>query len=125
LLGAHLAGTAIENSMLGAAHACVNPLTSRFGVIHGVAVGLMLPHVVDFNGQAVGANYRELYPTPLNERIIELKTAARLPVRLRDFNIEKLDLPILAKEAAAQWTGRFNPRQTGEDELLELYEAAY
>lgn len=125
LLGAHLAGAAIENSMLGAAHACANPLTSRYGVIHGVAVGLMLPHVVNFNGQAVGALYRELYPSPLNERIFELITAARLPVRLRDFNIDKVDLPNLAKEAAAQWTGGFNPRQVGEVELLELYEAAY
>ena len=125
LLGAHLAGAAIENSMLGAAHACANPLTSRYGVIHGVAVGLMLPHVVGFNGQVVDALYRELYPSPLNERIVELKTAARLPVRLRDFNIDKMDLPKLAKEAAAQWTGGFNPRQIGEVELLKLYETAY
>src|SRR5271156_2176182 len=45
LLGAALAGTAIENSMLGAAHAAANPLTARYGVVHGVAVGLMLPTV--------------------------------------------------------------------------------
>ena len=36
-LGAHLAGVAIEQSMLGAAHACANPLTARFGITHGVA----------------------------------------------------------------------------------------
>ncbi len=43
LLGAHLGGAAIEASMLGAAHSCANPLTARFGITHGVAVGLMLP----------------------------------------------------------------------------------
>jgi len=86
---------------------------------------MMLPHVVGFNELAVGALYRELYPSALNERIIELKTAARLAERLRDFNIDRVDLPNLAKEAAAQWTGEFNPRQVGEAELLELYEAAY
>ncbi|HXG47228.1 MAG TPA: iron-containing alcohol dehydrogenase, partial [Methylomirabilota bacterium] len=48
LLGAALAGTAIENSMLGAAHAAANPLTAHHGVIHGQAVGLMLPHVIRF-----------------------------------------------------------------------------
>ena len=30
LLGAHFAGMAIEQSMLGAAHACANPLTARY-----------------------------------------------------------------------------------------------
>ena len=28
-----------------------NPLTAHFGVPHGVAVGLMLPHVMRFNAQ--------------------------------------------------------------------------
>src|SRR5271157_1952055 len=51
LLGAALAGMAIENSMLGAAHAAANPLTARFGVVHGHAVGVMLPAVVRFNAQ--------------------------------------------------------------------------
>ena len=125
LLGAHLAGAAIENSMLGAAHACANPLTRSFGVTHGVAVGLMLPHVIEFNSQMVDGLYRELCRSALHERIIELKTAAQLPVRLREFNIDKVDLPKLAKDAATQWTGSFNPRQVGEVELLELYEAAY
>ena len=50
-LGAAYAGTAIENSMLGAAHSAANPLTARFGIIHGQAVGIMLPHVVRFNAQ--------------------------------------------------------------------------
>jgi alcohol dehydrogenase len=39
-LGAALAGMAIEQSMLGAAHAAANPLTARFGVVHGRAVGV-------------------------------------------------------------------------------------
>ncbi|MCB0316854.1 MAG: iron-containing alcohol dehydrogenase, partial [Calditrichaeota bacterium] len=60
LLGAHLAGLAIENAMLGAAHACANPLTANYGVTHGVAVGLMLPHVIRFNSAAVGGLYAEL-----------------------------------------------------------------
>ena len=35
LLGAHEAGIAIEQSMLGATHACANPLTARYGTTHG------------------------------------------------------------------------------------------
>ena len=52
LLGAAYAGTAIEHSMLGAAHSAANPLTAHFDVIHGQAVGMMLPHVVRFNAAA-------------------------------------------------------------------------
>ena len=36
LLGAHLAGAAIENSMLGAAHATANPLSAHFNMVHGM-----------------------------------------------------------------------------------------
>src|SRR5262245_35197920 len=48
-MGAFLAGTAIENSMLVATHACANPLTAHYGLTHGLAIGILLPHVVRFN----------------------------------------------------------------------------
>ncbi len=125
LLGAHLAGAAIENSMLGAAHACANPLTARYNITHGVAVGLMLPSVIRFNNQAVGTLYQDLYPSSLHERVSKLKAAAGLPKRLRDFGIRSENLPELAEEAAEQWTGKFNPRQVSKVELLKLYEESY
>lgn len=125
LLGSHFAGIAIENSMLGAAHACANPLTARYGITHGVAVGLMLPHVIKFNSHTVDEYYRELHPPSLYERICELKTTANLPSMLRDFEIDEGDLPKLAEEAANQWTGKFNPRPVGKTELLQLYASAY
>jgi len=59
-LGAFWAGLAIENSMLGATHACANPLTTNYNTEHGVAIGLMLPHVVRWNGSVVGDRYAEL-----------------------------------------------------------------
>ena len=138
LLGAHLAGLAIENAMLGAAHACANPLTANYGVTHGVAVGLMLPHVIRFNSAAVGGLYAELVRAAgLNDtegesdvdmliyRVNRLKAAARQPERLQTLNIPRADLPRLAREAAEQWTGKFNPREVGVGELLGIYEMAF
>ena len=125
LLGAHLAGAAIENSMLGAAHACANPLTARYSITHGIAVGLMLPGVVRFNNRVVSTLYQELYSTPLHERVSELKAVAGLPTRLRDFKIQQADLSQLAEAAAKEWTGKFNPRPVSKVELLKLYEASY
>ena len=51
LLGASHAGAAIERSMLGAAHSMANPLTAQLGIVHGTAVGLVLPAVMEFNAE--------------------------------------------------------------------------
>jgi alcohol dehydrogenase len=132
-LGALLAGASIEQSMLGAAHACANPLTARFDVPHGIAVGLMLPHVVRFNASHVGERYEALRSAAdgapatglLDERIEELRRMAGLPESLRDYSIPRECFPELAADAEQQWTAGFNPRPVGRQELLDLYEAAY
>jgi alcohol dehydrogenase len=137
-LGAHFAGKAIENSMLGACHACANPLTAHYGITHGVAVGVMLPHVVRFNSSAVESLYHDLVHeagmkngdlhvagAALADRLTQLLRAADIPQTLRACGVGSGILPVLAAEAAEQWTGKFNPRPAGEKELLALYEAAY
>jgi alcohol dehydrogenase len=124
LLGSHLAGAAIEASMLGAAHSTANPLTARYGIVHGVAVGLMLPPVVRFNAGAVGERYREL-DARLPERLAELRAAASLPERLRDCGVEEDCLPVLAEEASRQWTAQFNPRPVTAEDLLTIYREAF
>jgi alcohol dehydrogenase len=127
LLGAHLAGAAIEASMLGAAHACANPLTARYGVAHGVAVALLLPAVVRWNG--VVASYAELAPHGSGERLAArleaLRAAAGLPATLREVGVPAAALGEMAREAAQQWTAGFNPRPAGESDLLRLYEISF
>jgi alcohol dehydrogenase len=136
-LGAHFAGVAIENSMLGACHACANPLTAHYGITHGVAIGILLPHVVRFNNAAVGGLYADLVHGAallngdasaagevLAGRLTELLQAGKLPTRLSDCGVSAAILPVLAAEAAEQWTGRYNPVPVGEAELLRLYEMA-
>jgi len=133
-LGAAYAGTAIELSMLGAAHAAANPLTARLGTVHGHAVGLMLPHVVRFNARdaAARAAYGELLAhagegaatgrrgepgEALAERLSTLVSRAFGSVRLE----AEEDIPTLAREAADQWTARFNPRPIAAEEFEALY----
>ena len=126
LMGAHVAGAAIENSMLGAAHACANALTALCDTVHGVAVGLMLPHVIRFNA-AAGANpYADLMGNSdaLRERIDRLLEAGRLPHRLSDVGASEELIPQLAEFAAKQWTASFNPRKVGAGDFREVFEAA-
>jgi alcohol dehydrogenase len=125
LLGAHYAGIAIENSMLGATHACANPLTAHYGTTHGVAIAALLPHVVRWNWTAAEPMYRALAGADLADRLAEMASAAGLSSRLRDLSVPELALPSLAEEAAAQWTGRFNPRPFGTAAALEIYQSAY
>ena len=140
LLGAFYAGTAIENSMLGATHGCANPLTKNFGTTHGVAIGLMLPHVVRWNKDIVGARYKELAAIAglasdaaneanavesLARRLEQLRAAGGLPANLNSIGVSKNDLPRLAEEAAKQWTGSFNPRDWSKEGAIEVYENAY
>lgn len=124
LLGAHYAGVAIEQSMLGATHACANPLTARYGTTHGIAIGVMLPHVVRWNAEAVAERYRDLHPD-LPSFLERLARAGVLPAGLRELGASKADLPALAADAATQWTGTFNPRPFDQSAALDLYEQAY
>lgn len=132
-LGAWLAGTAIEGSMLGAAHSCANPLTRNFGTPHGEAIALMLPHVVRWNSAAAAARYHELIGHPdgpgasteaLASRLEELRRAGGLPERLAAIGVGEADLEGLAGEAGEQWTGRFNPRDWTATGALEVYRQA-
>lgn len=133
-LGAYYAGVAIENSMLGATHACANPLTAHYGTTHGVAISLLLPRVVRWNAAATGTRYDELLNHSLRRdahagdlagRLEQLAAAGGLPNTLREIEVPKSDLPVLAAEAADQWTGRFNPRPLDAAGALEVYECAY
>ena len=136
-MGAFLAGTAIENSMLGVCHSCANPLTAHYGVTHGLAIGVMLPHVIRFNAATVGELYGELAEEAglrdgqpggpagtLARRIEALMRLAGLPTTLAAVGVSRTILPLLAEEANQQWTARFNPRPVAEPEILGLYEAA-
>jgi alcohol dehydrogenase len=141
LLGAAFAGTAIEHSMLGAAHSAANPLTARFGVIHGQAVGMMLPHVVRCNAEQpdIRQAYRELAVAAglerpdasseeavaaLASRLEEALALAGMPSSLADCGVREESLPALAAEAAAQWTAQFNPREVSAEDFEALYRAA-
>src|SRR6185436_750424 len=102
LVGAHEAGLAIEQSMLGATHACANPLTAHYGTIHGVAIAVMLPHVVRWNAgdKLIGDRYAELLRISgrdggdapgerLAGRLEELARAGGLPATLGDLGVPR------------------------------------
>jgi alcohol dehydrogenase len=141
LLGAALGGLAIENSMLGAAHAAANPLSARFGVVHGQAIGLMLPAVVRFNAHEPEA--RDIYQQlalqaglveagqngssgamALADFLTNFRRRAGLPGSLAAVSVQPADLEPLADDAVRQWTAGFNPRPVTAADFVDLYRSA-
>lgn len=136
-LGASLAGMAIETSMLGAAHATANPLTARYDIVHGQAVGLMLPAVIRFNGTQHAAWYAELL-REIEPAAAETQSPADAPDRLADMvegwvraaglatSLSELSIPESAfdgfvEDALRQWTGTFNPISLDAVSVRRLY----
>ena len=138
-LGACLAGVAIENSMLGATHSLANPLTSEYGILHGQAIAIMLPHVIRFNGQNSAEHYAELLAAShaLDNRlpagdfeqlasfVEQLTSQAGLPSQLSSCGVDEERLEELAGQAAQQWTAQFNPRKVTVEDFKALYQAAF
>ncbi len=124
-LGAAFAGAAIENSMLGIAHSCANPLTAHYGTVHGQAVGVMLPHTIRYNMQDSDA--AEIYQgldSRLIDRVKDLLKIGGLSVSLGRLGVDGRMLPQLAEEAAGQWTAQFNPVSVDAAALLDVYQKA-
>ena len=122
LVGANRAGAAIELSMLGATHACANPLTAQYGTTHGIAIAVMLPHVVRWNTVSVGRLYADLWPSgDLAERLDRLARAGGLPRTLREIGAARADFDSLSADAATQWTGQHNPRSFDARAARALY----
>ena len=130
-LGAALAGLAIENSMLGAAHASANPLTAFYDVTHGHAVALTLPHVIRFNksdamAKEIYEDYERWIPgngLDLSDWFEGLVQRAGL-ASLNELGVAESDIPKLSEAATQQWTGKFNPREVGQPEFESLYRTA-
>jgi alcohol dehydrogenase len=138
-LGAYYAGVAIENSMLGATHACANPLTARYGTAHGAAIAMLLPAVVRWNERVAGDDYAKILSwssvagqqndltatEALARRLEQLAEAGGLRNNLRAEGIRESEITELASEAAEQWTGTFNPRPFDKQGAIEVYQCVY
>ena len=140
LVGAHFAGTAIENSMLGATHALSNPLSAHFEMTHGIAIGILLPHVVAYNSNdpEIASLYGLLAAdadlcdqddpeasAKLAVYLTDLVQASEQPLSLAECDVDAKLFDTMAEEAAEQWTGKNNPRPVDVQSLKELYECAY
>jgi alcohol dehydrogenase len=122
--------------MLGAAHAMANPVTARKNIDHGIAVGLFLPHVIEYNIENNVSLYKGFFSVknihsnghPESDILINHLNRyfdlANMPKNLSHYGIGENDIESLAFEADENWTAKFNPRPVNKEDFLKLYKNA-
>ena len=121
---------------LGAAHSLSHPLSSDFGIQHGLANAIMLPLVVRFNGEKDSAQYSRVASAlgldggedpaaQVADFLDEFNHSLDIRQRLRNLGVPSEALPQLAAKAMEDVCHLTNPRQCTESDMLRLYEEAW
>jgi alcohol dehydrogenase class IV len=122
---------------LGSVHAMSHPAGAHFGVPHGVANAIHLPHVIAHNaagGPEIADRYRdvgeifdvgepEIGPA-LAAYVTDLVARLGLPTRLSQVGVPEDGIPALVEGAMGDGTTLLNPREMGEQDYEELYRKA-
>lgn len=140
LLGSFYGGLCLGPVGTAAVHALAYPLGSNFGIGHGIANAVLLPHVMRFNRTAcrdrlaylaamlgtTNASNPDQMANSVVEAVTELMRQLPLPVRLRELGVPESALPELAR-AAMQVTRllKNNPRPVDYHDAVEIYRSAY
>ena len=141
MMGSLLAGLAFNNTRLGNCHALSHPVSAIYGVPHGVANAILIPHVMEFNSLAVPELYRDI-AEDMGENIVGLtlmdsaavavnaiKKLAEdigIPKSFAEFNsnIDHTQIDRMTKDALMSGNISVNPRTTKYEDVTNLYQKA-
>ena len=135
-----VAGLAFSRTRLGIVHALALPLSALFGVPHGVANAILLPHGMAFNLSAAPDDFRNLAgsltvqssdttrklgPDDAVSAVQELARRIGAPACMRDVGVDPAAIGRMAEDAARSAHLAVNPRPVAPGDLLAVYEAAW
>jgi len=135
-----LAGWAISSSTVGLVHAMSHTIGARHGVPHGIGNGILLPHVIRFNGGAPAAAARHVDVAqalgavsvdPSNATAAAADAVAALlrvcahPARLSEVGVPKEELGRLSEVAVTDMAAAATARRASPGEIEQLYRAAF
>lgn len=136
LMGSLLAGLAFNNTRLGNCHALSHPVSAIYGVPHGVANSILIPHVMEFNSLAAPELYGDiaedmgenLEGLTLMERaqaavyaVKKLSKDINIPSDFTSYKVDESQLDRMAKDALLSGNVAVNPRKTKYADVIELY----
>lgn len=125
-LGSLLSAMAFSNSGLGAVHGLAHPIGAHFGVPHGLACAVLLPHVVGFNlkvryekfsqlAEKIGVEKTENLPCIMKKFLQQIG----IPLDFRDYEITETDFSTIIAESRSSSMSK-NPRQASDEDLREI-----
>lgn len=137
--GANLGGLCIARAGTGDVHAFAGPVSGLFGVPHGRANAILLPHVMAFSLPGAIEPYADV-AAALGEPVAGLSRVAaaeravgavqRLiadcggPQRLADCGVQEGDLVALARDGFGRGNRATNPRVATKEDIEAIYRAA-
>ena len=139
LIASALAGVAFAQTRLGNVHAMSHPVGAQFGVHHGLANAILLPHVMEYNvtarpeklaavAQALGADVDGLSSLDAAhvavEQVRQLNRDLGIPPRLRDVGVRVSGIPKLSKAAMTSGNIAVSPRKTSLKDIEQLFKSA-
>jgi len=141
LIAACIAGAAFSNAQVGIVHALAHCVGARFGVPHGIANSILLPHCIMYNldacpekysqiAEAMGKDIRGLELLKAAEQaavaIWEFAKAIGMPQTLREMNVEESGLEECANDALMDGSIVYNPKPVFDpNEILKVYKNAF
>jgi len=133
-----LAGMVIAQTGTTLIHGMGYAPTTRYGIPHGLANGVLMDQVVAFNGQQDPERYAALAsalgrapdpaaaPGEAAEGLRELRQRVGMPGRLRDLGVEEEDLETFARQTMVYSRNlENNARQAKLEDVLEIYKRSY
>ena len=138
LIASTLAGMCFTNTLTGAVHAMAHSLGALYGIPHGLANSILLPHVMEFNlaeqperfrmiADAMGLDVGKTDPLKAGRAAVkavrELQAGIGLKETLKDFGVpqDREALMPLVELAAGDGQISYNPRYAEEEDILNLY----
>lgn len=140
LYAAMLGGIVISHARTGAVHALARPVGAHFDVSHGLAVGILLPYLMEYNWIAYPEKFiktalafgEDTSGLAVDEAALKAVEAVRklhrdlgLPTRLSEVGVKEEAIPILAADAIETGSAAFNPRAVGQKELEGVLKKAF
>lgn len=137
-----MAGMSFANAVLGNVHSLAHKSGPTFNIPHGLANAIYLPYVIQFNRKVVEERYANLATRlklkgdtnqELTDSLIEwvrnINLKMGLPATLQEFGIAETEFLAHVENMAANalkdpCTGT-NPRETSQEQMKKLYEAAF
>jgi alcohol dehydrogenase len=141
LIAASMAGAAFSNAQVGVVHALAHCIGARFGVPHGIANSILLPHCILYNLDACPDRYSQIAEA-MGKEVIgmellkageqaaialwEFTKAIGMPQTLREVNVEESGLEQCAHDALMDGSIVYNPKPIFDpNEILNIYQKAF